>query len=119
MTLDRVRHEHPDPRRRRLYDRAILIAIVGNALLAVAKGVSAWISGSTAVLSDAMNSLSDILYSALMAAGLRIAQQPADESHPQGHSRFEPVVGLLVALAMAAAGLIPWTCRREPITSSD
>ncbi|TET55410.1 MAG: cation transporter [Anaerolineales bacterium] len=104
LTLDRVRHEHPDPARRRLYSRAILIACVGNILLAGAKGAGAWLSGSTAVLSDAMNSLSDALYSLLMAAGLRLAQQPADDSHPQGHSRFEPVVGLLVALAMGGAG---------------
>jgi cation diffusion facilitator family transporter len=57
------------------------------------------------VLSDAANSLSDTLYSLLMAVGLSVAQQPADESHPQGHSRFEPLVSLLISIAMAAAGL--------------
>jgi cation diffusion facilitator family transporter len=99
-----VRREPPARWRQRLYRRAILIALAGNALLTVAKGAVAWISGSSALLSDAANSLSDTLYSLLMAVGLYVAQQPADESHPQGHSRFEPLVSLLISIAMGGAG---------------
>lgn len=104
MNLQYVRHESPDPGRRRLYLRAILIAIAGNALLAAVKGVVAWFSGSSAVLSDAANSVSDTLYSLMMAAGLYLAQRPADRSHPQGHGRFEPLVSLLIVGAMGLAG---------------
>ncbi|MGD2176773.1 MAG: cation diffusion facilitator family transporter [Anaerolineae bacterium] len=102
--LESVRREPPARWRQRLYRRAILIALAGNALLTVAKGAVAWISGSSALLSDAANSLSDTLYSLLMAVGLYVAQQPADESHPQGHSRFEPLVSLLISIAMGGAG---------------
>ena len=104
MTLQSVRREFPDPSRQRLYRQAILIAVAGNVLLAATKGAVAWLSGSSAVLSDAANSFSDTLYSLLMAVGLYLAQQPADEGHPQGHGRFEPLVGLLIAVAMGAAG---------------
>ncbi|MGD8969260.1 MAG: cation diffusion facilitator family transporter [Anaerolineae bacterium] len=110
--LKSVRHELPDRLRQRLYRRAILIALVGNVLLTAAKGAVAWISGSSALLSDAANSLSDTLYSLLMAVGLYVAQQPADEGHPQGHSRFEPVVSLLISIAMAGAG---FTAIREGV----
>jgi cation diffusion facilitator family transporter len=103
--LTSVRHEPPDPLRQRLYRRAILIGLAGNSLLTAAKGAVAWISGSSALLSDAANSLSDMLYSILMALGLYVAYQPPDETHPQGHSRFEPLVGLLISLAMAIAGI--------------
>jgi cation diffusion facilitator family transporter len=72
--------------------------------LAAAKGLLAWFSGSSAVFSDAANSLSDTLYSLLMGGGLHLAQRPADESHPQGHGRFEPLVSLFIAAAMGAAG---------------
>jgi len=106
MDLQHVRLEHPDLQRRRLYRQAISIAVTGNILLAAAKGTVAWFSDSSAVFSDAANSLSDTLYSVLMAAGLYLAQQPADESHPQGHSRFEPLVSLLIAVAMVAAGFM-------------
>jgi cation diffusion facilitator family transporter len=105
MSLQRVRRELPDPHRQRLYRRAILVAIVGNALLAAAKGAVTWLSGSSAVFSDAANSLSDTLYSLLMAVGLYLAQRPADESHPQGHSRFEPLVSLFITVMMGMAGL--------------
>lgn len=109
MQLKRVRSEEPDAARRALYRRAIWIAIGGNLLLTALKGIVAWISGSSAVLSDAANSLSDTLYSTMMAAGLYLAQRPADETHPQGHSRFEPLVSLFIAGAMtAAAGTALW-----------
>ncbi|MBD3275092.1 MAG: cation diffusion facilitator family transporter, partial [Candidatus Marinimicrobia bacterium] len=88
-----------------LYRRAILIAIGGNILLAAAKGFIAWLSGSSAIFSDAANSLSDSLYSLFMGIGLYLSQRPADETHPQGHSRFEPLVSLFIAIAMAAAGV--------------
>jgi cation diffusion facilitator family transporter len=104
MVVQSVRRTGHDPRRQRLYRQAVLIAVAGNGLLAVAKGAAAWFSSSSALMSDAANSLSDVLYSLLMAAGLYMAQQPPDESHPQGHSRFEPLVSLLVAAAMIAAG---------------
>ncbi len=106
MVLQSVRQEHPDPRRQRFYRQAILIAVVGNVLLAAAKGVVAWLSGSSAVFSDAANSLSDTLYSLLMAPVLYLALQPADESHPQGHSRFEPLVSLFITIMMGAAGFM-------------
>jgi cation diffusion facilitator family transporter len=39
-----------------------------------------------------------------MVIGLWIAIQPPDLSHPQGHARFEPVVGLVLSLMMSIAG---------------
>lgn len=110
--VKRVRHESLDRSRRSLYRRAIVIAVAGNMLLAAAKGAVAWSVGSSAVLSDAANSLSDTFYSLLMTVGLYVAQQPADETHPQGHSRFEPLVSLLIALAMGVAG---FTAVREGV----
>ena len=98
MALQSVRRERPDPQRQRFYRQAVLIAIAGNVLLAATKGAVAYLSGSSAVLSDAANSLSDVLYSLLMAVGLYLAQQPPDEGHPQGHGRFEPLVSLLIAV---------------------
>ena len=100
-----IRDFTPQPERKRLYTRAITVTLSGNILLVAVKGLAAYISGSVAIYADAANSLSDVLYSFLMMLGLRVAQQPPDLSHPQGHSRFEPLIGLLVALAMAFAGL--------------
>ncbi|MDP3449546.1 MAG: cation diffusion facilitator family transporter [Anaerolineaceae bacterium] len=99
-----VRDYQPQQEQNRLYRNAIIITLGGNLLLAAAKGIVAAISGSAAIYADAANSISDVVYSLLMVLGLWMAMQPPDLSHPQGHSRFEPVVGLLVTLSMAFAG---------------
>lgn len=99
-----VRPQARDENELRLYRRAILVAVVGNVALALAKAVVAWLSGSSAVLAEAANSFSDALYSLFMGLGLWLSRRPADESHPQGHGRFEPLVGMSIAAAMGFTG---------------
>lgn len=99
-----VRDYNPQPDQSRLYNQALLITIIGNVLLAASKGLVAYISGSVALFADAANSASDVVYSLLMVIGLNMAQRPPDLSHPQGHSRFEPLVGLMITASMAFAG---------------
>jgi cation diffusion facilitator family transporter len=99
-----VRDFHPQPEQNRLYRQALVITLGGNLMLAVSKGIVAAISGSAAVYADAANSISDVVYSLLMVLGLWVAMQPPDLSHPQGHSRFEPLVGMVVTASMAFAG---------------
>jgi cation diffusion facilitator family transporter len=99
-----IREITPQPDQGRLYRQAMVITLAGNLLLAVAKGVTAAVSGSVALYADAANSASDVVYSFLMVFGLWVAQRPPDLSHPQGHSRFEPLVGMAVTASMAFAG---------------
>ncbi len=99
-----IREFKPKPLHKTLYNRALTITICGNVLLAAAKGLVAYLSGSVAIYADAANSISDVFYSIMMIAGLWLAQRPPDISHPQGHSRFEPLVGLVVTFSMAFAG---------------
>lgn len=99
-----VRDFQPQPEQNRLYRTALFVTLGGNLFLAVAKAIVAWVSGSAAIYSDAANSVSDVVYSLLMVAGLWMAMQPPDLSHPQGHSRFEPLIGLVVTASMVFAG---------------
>lgn len=99
-----IREVQPQPDQSRLYSQALIITFGGNVLLATTKAVAAYLSGSVALYADAANSVSDVVYSLLMVLGLRMAQRPPDLSHPQGHSRFEPLVGLVVTASMAYAG---------------
>jgi len=94
----------PQPEVSRLYTRALWITLGGNLLLAGGKIVVAAMTGSAALFSDAANSASDVAYSILMVLGLWVAQRPPDLSHPQGHRRFEPLVGLIITLSMTFAG---------------
>lgn len=99
-----VRDYLPQPKTARLYRTALLITVCGNVLLAGSKGLVAYLSGSVALFADAANSISDVVYSLLMVLGLWMAQRPPDLSHPQGHGRFEPLVGLVVTASMTYAG---------------
>jgi cation diffusion facilitator family transporter len=99
-----VRDFTAQPEITRLYRRALVITVVGNVILAISKGIVTYISGSVALYADAANSASDVIYSLLMVFGLWIALRPPDLSHPQGHSRFEPLVGLMVTFSMGLAG---------------
>lgn len=99
-----IRDFTPRPEISHLYRNALLVTFIGNLLLAISKGAAAYLSGSVALYADAANSVSDVIYSLLMVLGLWVALRPPDITHPQGHSRFEPLVGLMVTFSMAFAG---------------
>jgi len=99
-----VRPNEKKPNERATYRTALLITFSGNLILLIIKWIAAYLSGSVALFADAANSASDVLYSLLMVLGLWMAQRPPDSSHPQGHSRFEPLVGLMITLSMTYAG---------------
>ncbi|MEN6571353.1 MAG: cation diffusion facilitator family transporter [Anaerolineaceae bacterium] len=95
-----VRDFKPQQDHQKLYNQAVWITLGGNFLLAGGKALVAYISGSAAIYSDAANSISDVVYSLLLVLGLYVATRPPDISHPQGHSRFEPLTGLIVTVSM-------------------
>ena len=99
-----VRKQTINEKQKKMYRKAMIFTLVGNILLASSKAIVAYLSGSVALFADAANSISDVIYSIMMVWGLYVSLQPADHSHPQGHSRFEPIVGMLVTLSMTFAG---------------
>jgi len=104
MTIQLVRDQVPNPEEKRSFRKALTITLAGNLVLAAGKAYASYLTGSVALYADAANSVSDVLYSLLMILGLWLAMQPPDISHPQGHSRFEPLVGLAIAGSMTLAG---------------
>ena len=92
-----------DQKKGRIFRRAIWVTLIGNVSLMTAKIIIASLVDSSALFAEAANSLSDVLYTVLLIIGLTIAGKPPDKDHPQGHSRFEPLVGLVVTIAMTLA----------------
>lgn len=79
--------------------------IIGNALLSLVK-LAAGIAGqSTAMLSDAVHSLSDVMSTGVVMVGIRMAGKAADKEHPYGHERFESVAAFILAAMLCATGL--------------
>lgn len=88
--------------------KATYLSITGNSLLAILKGICGYFGNSYALIADAIESVSDIFSSVLVLFGIKYSSKPADENHPYGHGRAEPlvtfiVVGLLVASAVIIA----------------
>ncbi len=82
------------------------LGIIVNILLAITKGVAGIIGHSYALVADAIESASDIITSGVVAFGLRMAGKPADERHPYGHGKFEPLSAAIVSLILFAAAII-------------
>ncbi|HEY2322909.1 MAG TPA: cation diffusion facilitator family transporter [Thermoanaerobaculia bacterium] len=84
--------------------RTIIIALVANVVIAVAKLISGIFSGSTALLAEAAHSFADSSNEVLLGISLRRAMKPADEKHPLGHGRERFLWAFMAAVASFLIG---------------
>lgn len=76
--------------------KATYFSIIGNAALALIKGLAGFFGNSYALIADAIESTTDIFASFLVLFGIKYSNKPADENHPYGHGRAEPLITFLV-----------------------
>lgn len=81
-------------------------SILGNTVVAMGKGVAGYFGNSYALIADAIESVSDVLSSLLVLFGLKYATKPADENHPYGHGRAEPLLTFLVVLFLLSSATV-------------
>lgn len=72
--------------------RTTYFSIIGNILLALIKGLAGVFGNSYALIADAIESTTDIFSSFLVLIGFKYAERPADENHPYGHGKIEPII---------------------------
>ncbi|KAJ1462664.1 cation efflux family-domain-containing protein [Pelagophyceae sp. CCMP2097] len=85
-------------------DRITLVGAAVNVVLSIAKLAAGIIGHSSAMVSDAVHSMSDLVSDGVTLGAMRVARLPADAQHPYGHGRFEQVGALGVALLLVGAG---------------
>ena len=88
--------------------KATYFSIIGNSALAIIKGLAGFFGNSYALIADAIESTTDIFASLLVLFGIKYSNKPADDNHPYGHGRAEPlitfiVVGFLISSAVIIA----------------
>jgi cation diffusion facilitator family transporter len=84
--------------------RTILYALGANFAIFVAKGVAAWITGSGAMLAEAVHSLADCGNQGLLLFGMRRSARPASPNHPLGFGKEIYFWSFLVALMLFSVG---------------
>lgn len=82
----------------------IVRALVANFLIACAKGVGAFLTGSGAMLAETLHSLSDCVNQGLLLLGLKQAKRAPDERHPLGYGRTLYFWSFMVAMLLFLGG---------------
>ena len=96
----------PLPQHARLMRLATRAALATALLLALAKAVAWWLSGSVSLLAGLTDSLLDGAASLLNLIAVHYALRPADEDHRYGHGKAEALAGLAQALFVGASAVL-------------
>lgn len=86
--------------------RATYFSIIGNTMLALLKGLAGIFGNSYALIADAIESTTDIFSSVLVLLGLKYAKRPADENHPYGHGKIEPLITFVVVAFLVVSATV-------------
>src|SRR6266516_2194596 len=95
---------HPQPQRQRRDDpadrhaanRAVAVSALGLAATGLVEIVLALVTGSVALLADALHNLSDVSSSAIVFVGFRVSKRPPSPAYPYGYQRAEDLAALAV-----------------------
>lgn len=86
-----------------------LVGIIGNVFLSAFKFIAGIMGNSSAMVSDAVHSLSDVFATFIAFLGVRFGRREADASHPYGHERIESLAAIVLGLILLVTGIgIGW-----------
>lgn len=82
-----------------------LVSVIGNAVLSGFKLFAGIAGNSSAMISDAVHSFSDVLTTLIAWIGVKISKKESDSSHPYGHERLECIASLFLGAILMVTGL--------------
>ena len=85
--------------------KVTLVGSAGNLALLTFKFVAGVIGHSSAMIADAVHSLSDFFTDIIVLLFVRVSARPQDESHDYGHGKFETLAALFIGLALVGAAI--------------
>lgn len=88
-----------------LATRVSVTTMAGNILLTLIKLFAGLFSHSSAMVSDAVHSASDVFSTIIVLIGVKISNKSSDDGHQYGHERFECVAAIILAVMLALTGV--------------
>ena len=85
--------------------KVTLVGSAGNVLLVIVKFIAGILGHSSAMIADAVHSLSDFLTDVVVLVFVGVSARPQDTSHDYGHGKFETLATLFISLALAGAAI--------------
>lgn len=82
-----------------------LLSICSNSFIVLLKLVVGIITGSVAIISEAIHSFLDLVASIIAFFSVKISNRPPDKEHPYGHGKFENISGTVETLLIFIAGI--------------
>lgn len=89
--------------REREIQKVTLVGCAGNVALMICKLVAGIVGHSSAMIADAVHSLSDFVTDIIVLAFVSVSAKPQDSSHDYGHGKFETIATFFIGLALVAA----------------
>jgi cation diffusion facilitator family transporter len=90
---------------KRVVNQVSILTMAGNVALSVFKLLAGILAHSSAMISDAIHSASDVFSTIVVMVGVRMASKEPDKEHPYGHERMECVAAILLAGVLFITGL--------------
>jgi cation diffusion facilitator family transporter len=104
----------------RTKSRAAALSIASNSVLIAIKLAAGAITGSIAILTEAIHSLIDLVASVIAFVSVRKADEPADEDHPYGHEKVESLAATIEGmLILVGAGIIVYEATHRLVDGAE
>jgi cation diffusion facilitator family transporter len=104
----------------RTKSRAAALSIASNALLIALKLAAGAVTGSIAIVTEAVHSLIDLVASVIAFFSVRKADEPADAEHPYGHEKVENLAAAIEGmLILVGAGVIVYEATRQLVQGAE
>ena len=84
--------------------KVTLIGSAVNAILIVLKFIAGFVGKSSAMVADAVHSLSDFISDVIVLVFVKIAGKPKDKTHDYGHGKFETLATMIIGILLIIAG---------------
>lgn len=102
MQTENIKTKTRVSREKEIY-KVTLVGSVGNVALLTFKFIAGVLGHSSAMIADAVHSLSDFITDVVVLVFVSISAKPQDRSHDYGHGKYETIATFLIGLALVAA----------------